>query len=374
VDRINKFTKLIKTQKLDGFIVTNPINIYYLTGFRGVSPTERETLLVFNPRPTLITARLYQNEASKLKSDNLSVIIVDERKKIIDSIRDLLRVGLPAEALRSEFSGSKTSAKVGFEEHNLTYSEFNEFKKGLKELKLIPIKHLVEDLRSIKSGDEINNIEKAQKISQSAFAQIIKLIKPGQTEAELAEKLASIIKNLGAQSLAFESIIASGPNSALPHYVTGRRKIKKGEVLLFDFGAKYKNYSADLSRTVFVGIASDKYKNIYRHVNRVQKKAIESITHDLKASEAFHLANNLFKKHNLHQNFIHSLGHGIGLQVHEKPHLGKKSKERLKEGMVFSVEPGLYFAGWGGVRIEDLVVIKNGRAKLIGKPAKFNQI
>jgi len=365
VDRINKFTKLIKSKKLDGFIVTNPINIYYLTGFKGVSPAEREAILVFNPHPTLITARLYQKEANLLKSSQLNIKIVDERNQINKFVKD-------------EFSTIRGLTpkipKIGFEEHNLTYGEFNEFRKVLKESKLIPTKHITENLRSIKSSDEINNIEKAQKISQKAFAQIIKLIKPGQTEAEIAEKLASIIKNSGSQGLAFEPIIASGPNSALPHYATGRRKIKKNEVLLFDFGAKYKNYSADLSRTVFVGIASDQYRNIYTHVKLAQKKVIENITHDLKASRTFHLANNLFKKHNLHQNFIHSLGHGIGLEVHEKPHLGKNSKEKLKESMVFSIEPGLYFAGWGGVRIEDLVVIKGGKANILGRQAEFIEI
>ena len=359
MNQLGKFSKLIKSKKLDGFIVTNPINIYYLTGFRGVSPTEREAILVVKPsKAALITARLYQNEASKLKSDSLSVNIVEERNQIHQSIKKF-------------FSDSKN---VGFEADDLKFTEYRQFSKLLKNSRLISIKNLIEDLRAVKTQKEINNIEKAQKISQKAFNQIIKLIKPGQTEAEIAEKLASIIKNLGAQGLAFESIIASGPNSALPHYVTGRRKIKKNEALLFDFGAKYKNYSADLTRTVFIGKASAKYRNIYTHVHLAQKKAIENITHDLKASRAFHLANNLFKEQNLHQNFIHSLGHGIGLEVHEKPHLGKSSKEKLKESMVFSIEPGLYFAGWGGVRIEDLVVIKGGKANVLGRHAEFIEI
>ena len=226
MNRLTKFSKLIESKKLDGFIVTSPVNIYYLTGFRGVSPTEREAILVFNPHPTLITARLYQNEANLLKSGQLNIKIVDERNQINKFAKDAF----------STIRG--LTPKIGFEEHNLSYGEFKEFKKVLNGSKLIPIKQLIEDLRSIKSSDEIENIEKAQKISQSAFAQLIKSIKIGQTEAEIAEKLAGIIKTLGGQGLAFESIIASGPNSALPHHVTGRRKIKKNDALLFDFGEK----------------------------------------------------------------------------------------------------------------------------------------
>ena len=183
-----------------------------------------------------------------------------------------------------------------------------------------------------------------------------------------------IIKNFGGQGLAFESIVASGPNSALPHYVTGKRRIKKGDVLLFDFGAKYKNYCADLSRTIFLGRARDEQRNIYDHVQTSQNMAIAKICAGFSAKEAFGYIDRHFKKHKLHQYFLHSLGHGIGLEVHEKPSLSKKSKEKLAEGMIFSIEPGLYFPSWGGVRIEDLVLIKNGRAKLIGKPARFIQI
>ena len=365
-ERVKRFKKILKEKGLDGFIVTSPVNIYYLTGFRGVSATEREAILVVNPsKVILITGRLYKHEASRLKSKSLDVKIADERNQINQFIKSTIT------SLRG------LTPKVGFEEHDLKYSEFKHFTKLLKGIKLIPVKHLIEDLRIIKSDEEIKNIERAQVISQKAFDQVIKTIKVGQTEAEIAEKLEKIIKNFGGQGLAFESIVASGPNSALPHYVTGKRRIKKGDVLLFDFGAKYKNYCADLSRTIFIGRAKDQQKNIYHHVLEAQKAAIEKIGRGSKSHEIHGHATDIFKDEKLHKYFLHGLGHGIGLEVHENPHLRPLAKNRdpkepieeLKEGMVFSVEPGLYFPDFG-VRIEDLVVLQNGKARILGKPVE----
>lgn len=350
-----KIASFLKKKNLQGLIITNPHNIFYLSGFRGVSEIEREATLILNPKPTLITARLYQAEAKKLASQNLKVEIVDERNKILEITKNLL----------------KKLNRVGFEETDLKFSEHKDLKKALLiKTKLVPVKHFIEDLRVIKSEEEIKKIEKAQIISQSAFDQIIKTIKVGISEEEIAEKLARIIKNLGGQGLAFESIIASGKNSALPHHKTGKKKIKNGEVLLFDFGAKYQDYCADLSRTIFIGKPKDQHLNIYNHVSLAQQKSINSIKHKVPAKNPHLTSYNHFKQNELHDFFIHGLGHGVGLEVHEKPHLRPKGKELLKEGMVFSVEPGLYFPSWGGVRIEDLITIKNGKAKVLGKLQK----
>ena len=355
-NHLSSFQKILKAQKLDGFIVTNPVNIFYLTGFRGVSLVERESILVFNLYPskpwrsgaTLIAPMLYQTEANQIRSSSLKVKIVRERDQMYQAAKKL----------------TSRCQKVGFEEENLTFWEHQYFRGSTP--KMVPKNNLIENLRIIKSKDEIEKIEKAQIISQRAFSSIVQTIEPGQTEEEIAEKLAKIIKSIGGQGLAFESIIASGPNSGLPHHVTGKRKITKKDVLLLDFGAKYQDYCADLTRVVFIGKPTDRLRNIFDQVLTAQQKAIGKITHGLKASDAFHLANNHFKKHKLHNSFTHGLGHGVGLDIHEAPYLRPTTDELLTENMVFSVEPGLYFP-WGGIRIEDLVVIKNGKAKIIGK-------
>ena len=356
-NRIRDLAQKLKEKSLGGFIVTSPVNIFYLTGFRGISPTERESILIFNPKATLITAKLYQAEASKLASKDLKIAIADERNRMSSLVAKILK-------------GAKT---VGFEEGDLKFSEYRHYKKLLKGAKFVPVKNLVEKLRIVKSADEVKKIEMAQKISQKAFAQIIKTLKVGQTESEISERLAKIIKDLGGQGLAFESIVAAGKNASLPHHKTGKTKVKKGQVLLFDFGTKYQNYCADLSRTVLVGKVADDIKNIYSLVQKAQREAIKKITHGIKSRKPHEHAVNIFKKENLHDYFLHSLGHGIGLEVHEAPHLRPKHKDQkskdeiLKDGMVFSVEPGLYFPAWGGVRIEDLVTIKDGKAKVLGK-------
>lgn len=360
----------LKDKGLDALIVTNPVNIFYLTSFKGVSPEEREALAVISPqKTTLVTARLYQAEAKKsqknLQKLPYEVKIANERAQIDEFIK---------EAITSKNAASKKTLKIGFEEHNLTFWEFRQFKKLLKGVKLVPVKHLIEDTRTLKTDDEIAKIEKAQIISQLAFVKLIKTIKPGQTEAEIAQTLVKILKSLGSQSLAFDPIVASGKNSAKPHHVTGNRKLAKNDILLLDFGAKYQNYCADLTRTIFIGKVPDTQREIYRHVKTSQEKALKKIKSGIAAKNVHKSALSHFKKNNLNQFFIHSLGHGIGLQVHEKPSLSEKSKDKLKEGMVFSIEPGLYFQNWGGVRIEDLVVVSDTNVKLLGKPSQFIQI
>lgn len=360
--RIQEFQKIIKSYNLDAALVTNPTNIFYLAGFKGISPQEREAILIFSPvtKATLITARLFQTEAKRQVTKDLKVKIVHERNQISLSAKNLLR----------------DAKRIGFEQNDLKFSEYQELKKfstGSNNNYLIPCKDLIEKMRLIKTEDEIKKIEKAQIISQKAISQLVKILKVGQTEEEIADKLRGIIKSLGGQGLAFDSIVASGPNSGQPHYITGKKKIKKGEVLLLDFGAKFKDYHADLSRTIFIGRTKNEYLNIYQHVQAAQKRTIAKICDGFKASDAYHAANDYFRKHKLQDYFLHGLGHGVGLEVHEKPYLRPSAlqtgfeDEELKENMVFSVEPGLYFP-WGGVRIEDLVVVKNGKAKVLGKP------
>ncbi|OGD87033.1 hypothetical protein A2870_01845 [Candidatus Curtissbacteria bacterium RIFCSPHIGHO2_01_FULL_41_11] len=349
MDNLKKVRELIRKNGLDGFLVTNPTNIYYLTGFKGLLSADREAYLVLAKAPAFITARLYQSEAKAVRKNGLQIAIAKERN----------------EMLKLAINKLQKCAKVGFEKNNLLFGEYEELKQGLL-AKLTATENFIENLRVIKTEEEINKIEKAQIISQKAFKEILKTLKVGQTEAEIAHNLLSIIHSLGGEGLAFESIVASGPNSGRPHHKTGSRKISKGEILLLDFGARYQNYHADLSRTIFIGKANPEHKKIYHHVKNAQQKAIKKISHGIKSNMAFRAANDHFKGERLEKYFLHGLGHGIGLEIHEEPYLRPSRETTLQNNMVFSVEPGLYFP-WGGVRIEDLVVIKNGRAKVLGK-------
>lgn len=370
-DRLKNFAKNLKTNNLGGFIVSNPTNIFYLCGFRGISPAERETILVISSltsTATLITPRLYQKEARAVRDKgSIKVKIVPQRDQMIEEVKKLLSQIHPW----GEKNPHPRGVIIGFEENDLKFSEYRDLQKATSSQGSGPTlkatKNLIEDLRVIKTTEEIRKITKAQIITQKAFEKIIKLIRVGQTEEEIAEKLTKIIKSAGGQGLAFEPIVASGPNSGLPHHVTSDRRLAINDILLFDFGAKYQDYCADLSRTVFIGKARDHHRNIYRHVQEAQLQALTKIRHGIKLSQAYHLANNYFIRHKLDHYFLHGLGHGIGLEVHEAPYLRSTANDqRLTNGMVFSVEPGLYFP-WGGMRIEDLVVIRNGRAQTLGK-------
>lgn len=351
-NKLKEFKQILKDNNLDGFIVTNPTNIFYLTAFCGMSQTEREVYLVFCPNPTLIAPRLYQKEALKLRSRSLKIVIAKERNGLLGKSTDLL----------------KKCKRIGFEENDLRYGEYEKISNNIK----LPLPDLIESMRMIKDKNEIAKIEKAQQITQKAFFAVIKTIKAGQTETEIANKLETIIKSHGAEGLAFPSIVASGPNSGIPHHLTGNKRLAIHDSLIMDFGAKFQNYCADFSRTIFIGKATGEQKNIYMHVQTAQEKALKIVQHG-QPHEAYHAANNHFKSLKLEKYFLHGLGHGIGLEVHEKPYLRAKlpttHDQLLTNGMVFSVEPGLYFP-WGGVRIEDLVALDGGKTKVLGKLSK----
>ena len=248
---------------------------------------------------------------------------------------------------------------MGIEEDELTITEHKLLKKHFKKTKHFDIKAH----RSIKTPEEIKKIEKAAKLGDLAFKYILKKIKTGITEKQLAYELEMFIKQNGAE-LSFPSIVAFGKNSSIPHHQTGDSILgeKNGQFILLDFGVKYQNYCSDMTRTIFFGNPTEKQEKIYKTVLTAQQKVIDFINSAtgsgkiVKASEVDNIARDYIISKG-YPTIPHSLGHGIGLEVHEHPSLSPKSKEFLKEGMVFSIEPGIYLKGFGGVRIEDLFCI-----------------
>jgi Xaa-Pro aminopeptidase len=204
-------------------------------------------------------------------------------------------------------------------------------------------------------------IRKAQEITDQVFSEIIKFIRPGMTEMQVSRQITKlIIKNGGDKKLAFKSLVCSGPRTALFHGPTSNRKIKKGEPVYLDFGAMYRGWCADLTRTFFIGKPLTKYKklvNIYKLVLIAQQKQIRAVKSGVSAAEIDLLGRNFLKKHKLDKYFIHSTGHGVGQQVHQKPRVSYRSNEILRDGQVITIEPGVYIKGLGGVRIEDLVIV-----------------
>ncbi len=348
--KVKKIKEQIKKEKLDAVFISSVCNITYLTGFSNFSKDEREAyLLIGQDFQYIITDGRY---TESVKKDVLHFTVFERGFK--NSTEDLFK------KLKSKI---KT---LGIEEDNLTVGEHKIIKKHFNKLKHFE----TGKLRSLKSKEEIKKIEKACQIGDLAFNYIIKKIKVGVTEKEIAWELEKFFKEKGAEN-SFSSIVAFGKHSSVPHHQTSDKQLTiNDKLVLLDFGVKFENYCSDMTRTVFFGEPSKKQKEIYRTVLEAQKKAVDFLNSRIKSNKKVTGAevDRVARKYIIskgYESIPHSLGHGTGLEVHEPPFISINSKEELKEGMVFSIEPGIYIEGFGGVRIEDLFVIeKNGLRQL----------
>jgi len=264
--------------------------------------------------------------------------------------------------------------KLGFEAGHITVSLYQRLSdiltRAQSQLKLVPVNGLVESLRAIKEAEEIEFITKAVKISDAAFECVEEIIHIGMSEKEVAWEIEKIIHENGSETVPFEIIVASGPNAALPHVKPSSRTIQSGEPILIDMGATVGGYSSDLSRTICLGTPDETFGKVYNAVLDAQLAAMAMIEEGMTGDEADKTAREVIEQAGYGPAFGHALGHGIGLVPHELPRLGPNSKDKLTSGMVFTIEPGIYLAGWGGVRIEDMVVMADGKLKTISETKK----
>lgn len=347
-EKIQKIRQKLLKEKLDAVLVSSVSNITYLSGFTNFSKDEREAYIFIGKNFAYIITDGRYAEAVKREVPHL---VIYERGH-----------GKSTEELFKKHK--KVVKRLGIEEDNLTVAEHRVINKLFKN------KHFeVRNIRSIKTEEEITKIEKACKIGDLAFDYILKKLKTGVSEKEIAKNLEDFIRSKGAE-ISFPSIIAFGKNSSVPHHQTGENILVKGQIVLLDFGVKFENYCSDMTRTICFGSPSSEQKRIYQTVLEAQQKAKDFISDAIKSGKALKASavDKVARKYITSGGFssiLHSLGHGIGLEVHEHPHLSPKSKDILKEGMVFSIEPGIYIPEFGGVRIEDLFVLeKNGLRQL----------
>jgi Xaa-Pro aminopeptidase len=260
---------------------------------------------------------------------------------------------------------------LGFEDDEMTVARYESFKLQFtgKDIKLIPAGGTVRELREIKTAEEIECITEAQRISDAVFVKMLKFIKTDVSEKDIAVEIEHQIKLLGGDGLAFDTIVASGTNSSMPHAHPSSKKIQGGDPVTMDFGARVKGYCADMTRTVFVGKPSPEMKNIYNVVLKTQQFAIKNVKAGVKCREIDAYAREVLKANALEQYFTHGLGHGLGLDIHESPSLSQESETVLRQNMIITVEPGVYMPGIGGVRIEDMLLIKeDGYKNLTSSP------
>ena len=206
---------------------------------------------------------------------------------------------------------------------------------------------------------------------RQALDSVAATIEPGMTEEAIAWELEKAMRERGAEMISFDTIVGAGPNGALPHHRADETVIRDGDAVVIDMGAKYQGYCSDLTRTVIVGRADDKFKEVYDIVLRAQLAAEEQLEAGMTGQQVDSIARDIISEAGYGENFGHSLGHGVGLAVHEYPRVGPRADDVLEDGMVFTIEPGIYLSGWGGVRIEDIVVLENGRARVISKANKI---
>ncbi|WP_404403748.1 M24 family metallopeptidase [Jeotgalibacillus malaysiensis] len=327
----------------DGILVTSPYNRRYMTNFTGSAGA----VLISAEKAVFITDFRYTEQAEK-QAEGYEV--VTHKQPIIKEIAD-----------QCEKLGIK---KLGIESDHLVLSTYKQYEEHIH-AELIPLSGTIEKLRLIKSADEIKIIKEAADIADAAFKHILDFIQPGRTEIEVSNELEFFMRNAGAVSSSFDIIVASGTRSALPHGVASSKTIEKGDFVTLDYGALHKGYASDMTRTLAVGEPDEKLKEIYQVTLDAQLKAMEEIKPGLTGKEADAIARDYITSKGYGEYFGHSLGHGLGMEVHEGPGLSSRSETKLKTNMVVTVEPGIYLPGIGGVRIEDdTVITENGNETL----------
>jgi len=334
---VAKIRNLLSEKGLDGFLVSNLINVRYLTGFTGTNGQ----VLITKDVALFMTDFRYKIQSRQEVREGFEILVYS-------SYMDELRKVLQEYGVKS----------LGIEGNHVSVVSFENMKKKLEGVELVPLDGVVEDLRIIKTPEELELLKKSQEINHRLFWEIMNFIEPGRmTERDVAIEIEYLAKKLGADDVSFKPIVASGPHSALPHAKPRDVVISPNEVLLLDFGVFYQGYASDMTRTVWVGSKpTSDFLEIYNIVLEAQEMVEEKAKVGMTNREIDAIARNYIRENGFGDNFGHGLGHGIGLEIHEAPYFSQKASEYvLKGGEVFTVEPGIYLEGKFGVRIEDMV-------------------
>jgi Xaa-Pro aminopeptidase len=355
--RIRAVQQYLKAHHLDGLVVDDCLNIFYLTGIE----LSLGTLLITQTFARLVVDHRYFESCKKncpvpvipLKADWLVTLLMQKKCERI---------------LTLAFDSENTSYEK-YLVHRKSMNTLRKQSKGKRKVQLKPVHNPIRALRAVKDRDEISALKKAAKLGSEGYDFVCSLLKTGITEIEVAQQLEIFWKERGSKGLAFDSIIAFGENSSMPHYKPSTVKLKKGQPVLIDIGVNFHHYHSDMTRVPFYGKPSKKMEEIYHVVLEAQEEAINLCAPGVKMSAIDAAARDHIASRGYGKYFIHSLGHGIGLEVHENPFFKKTEDTILEEGMAITIEPGVYLSGVGGVRIEDTILItKKGHENLTKRP------
>ena len=347
--RVNRLRARLPEARDTAMIVASDVNRRYLSGFSGTSGV----LLLSGERAALLTDFRYQEQAPQ-QAIGFEVVIhgPDMKAKI------------------AEVLGAWGISQLLFEDSHVTHAEHAAWVKALEPIALAPAGGIIEELRQIKDADELAIMQEAADVADRAFSHVLGLIKPGVTEMDIAAELEMFMRKSGASGPSFDTIVASGERSAMPHGVASSRTVGAGEFVTLDFGAYYRGYCSDLTRTVFVGQPTDKHREIYAIVKEAQQYALDHLKPGMTGREGDALTRDIIARYGYGDNFGHGTGHGLGMDIHESPRLSATCDTVLQPGMVVTVEPGIYLPGFGGVRIEDDVVMTDSGIQILTRSSK----
>jgi Xaa-Pro aminopeptidase len=352
--RIENLRSQFSTADIDSILISMPENRRYLSGFSGSAGY----LLVSTSDAVLATDFRYIEQSGQQAPDYR-----------------IHRIGGNTGWI-AELASEMNVSRIGFESDHLTVASLSDFEKALAErdddgsTSLIPTTGITEIMRAVKDANERKLLERAIQIADDALARVASAIEPGMTEKQVAWDIEKAMRDLGAESNAFDIIVGAGPNGALPHHRADDTVIQSGDPVVIDMGATYAGYRSDLTRTFCIGQPDDRFQQIYDTVLGAQVAAEQAARPGMTGAEVDAIARDYISDAGYEEYFGHGLGHGVGLAIHERPRVIQSSEDVLENGMIFTIEPGIYIPGWGGVRIEDIVVLEGGTTTVLSQSPK----
>ncbi len=361
--RLSKIRASLKRRKIDALLVSQPDNRRYLSGYsgsdHGISESAGFLLIPAKGEPHLLTDSRFKLQAEKESANFVITLYPGGLLKLLEKL-------LPSLGIK----------KLAFESHYTLYSTALALEKMAAKIniKIVGLKGLVENFRARKTADEISLIQRSVALNEDVFQEVYKQLHPGITEIKLAGIIENLMIDKGAEQPSFSTIVASGPNAAQPHAVPSHRPLREGETLIIDMGLVLDGYCSDMTRTIILGRPDKKSVDLFRLVRKAQLAGIAAIKDGVIAAHVDLAARKIINDAGYGDYFGHGLGHGVGLAVHEAPSLSSRNRKKLRAGMVVTVEPGIYIPDWGGIRLENMVVVKKNGIKNLNKDMTFLDI
>jgi Xaa-Pro aminopeptidase len=349
-NRIRKAVRILKEEKVDALLITDMVTIRYLSGFTG-----SEASVIITPEAFFVLVDSRYTTQARREAPLFHISRVSKRTE--DTAKLIARLKIK---------------KAGFDAKSITFADHKELEEGLTKTSLVPVHEALSKLRMRKEKGEADIIREGTGIAANGFNQIKDQIRAGTAERDVALALEFALRKGGAEKMSFDTIVASGKRSALPHGLASNKKIRTGEFVTIDFGIQYQGYCTDETCTVITSAPTQKQKKVYTTVKEAHDRAIDRIKAGVSSREVDRAAREHIEKKGFGSYFGHGTGHGVGLSVHEEPRLSPLTNEPLEEGMIVTVEPGIYIPNWGGVRIEDMVLVtRDGREVLTALPKRL---